>query len=93
MPTTPQSQWELLAYLKSLGFPVARQVRRFDNIEDAIAYTVTWDKRRDELPYEADGMVIKIDDSSLAGELGFVGKDPRGAIAFSSRREKSPRNC
>ena len=81
-PQPPQSQWEMLAYLKSLGFPIARQIRRFDNIEDAIAYTVTWDKRRDELPYEADGMVIKIDDLSLAGELGFVGKDPRGAIAF-----------
>jgi DNA ligase (NAD+) len=81
-PQEPHSQWALLQYLKSLGFPVARQIQRFDNIEDAIAYTVTWDKRRDELTYEADGMVIKIDDLSLAGELGFVGKDPRGAIAF-----------
>ena len=78
----PQSQWTLLTYLKSLGFPVANEIQRFDNIDEAIAYTVTWDSRRDELPYEADGMVIKIDDLSLAGELGFVGKDPRGAIAF-----------
>ena len=78
----PRSQWELLAYLKSLGFPVTDAARRFDSIEAAIGYTVTWDARRDELPYEADGMVIKIDDLSLADELGFVGKDPRGAIAF-----------
>jgi DNA ligase (NAD+) len=82
IPQEPRSQWELLAYLKSLGFPVTDVVRCFDNIEEAIAYTITWDKRRDELPYEADGMVIKIDDLSLAAELGFVGKDPRGAIAF-----------
>jgi DNA ligase (NAD+) len=81
-PQEPHSQWELLQYLKSLGFPVTDAARCFDKIEDAIAYTVTWDSRRDELPYEADGMVIKIDDLSLAGELGFVGKDPRGAIAF-----------
>ena len=81
-PQEPRSQWALLSYLKSLGFPVARDVERFDTIEDAIACTVTWDKRRDELHYEADGMVIKIDDLALAGELGFVGKDPRGAIAF-----------
>jgi len=81
-PQEPRSQWALLQYLKSLGFPVTDAARCFDNIEAAIAYTVTWDKRRDELPYEADGMVIKIDDLSLAGELGFVGKDPRGAIAF-----------
>ena len=78
----PTSQWELLEYLKALGFPITDVARRFDNIEDAIAYTLTWDKRRDELSYEADGMVIKIDDLKLASDLGFVGKDPRGAIAF-----------
>jgi len=78
----PTSQWEILEYLKTLGFPVTDVARRFDDLESAIAYTETWDKRRDELPYEADGMVIKIDDLTLAAELGFVGKDPRGAIAF-----------
>ncbi|OGO75431.1 MAG: DNA ligase (NAD(+)) LigA, partial [Chloroflexi bacterium RIFOXYC12_FULL_59_14] len=80
--TVPTSQWEILEYLKALGFPVTDVARRFDDLESAIAYTETWDKRRDELPYEADGMVIKIDDLNLAAELGFVGKDPRGAIAF-----------
>ncbi|HLO29999.1 MAG TPA: NAD-dependent DNA ligase LigA [Anaerolineales bacterium] len=78
----PTSQWELLGYLKALGFPVTDIARRFDDFEDAIAYTESWDKKRDELSYEADGMVIKIDDLKLASELGFVGKDPRGAIAF-----------
>jgi DNA ligase (NAD+) len=78
----PTSQWELLAYLKALGFPVTDIARCFSDLESAIAYTETWDKRRDELGYEADGMVIKVDNLSLADELGFVGKDPRGAIAF-----------
>ncbi len=78
----PESQWELLGYLKALGFPVTDIAKRFDHFEDALAYTESWDKKRDELPYEADGMVIKIDDLRLASELGFVGKDPRGAIAF-----------
>jgi DNA ligase (NAD+) len=78
----PTSQWELLNWLKSLGFPVTDVARRFEDIEAAIEYTQTWDKRRDELPYEADGMVIKIDELRLAADLGFVGKDPRGAIAF-----------
>ncbi|MBE3066632.1 MAG: NAD-dependent DNA ligase LigA, partial [Chloroflexi bacterium] len=81
-PQEPRAQWELLEYLRALGFPVTDVARRFDDIESAIAYTVTWDKQRDKLPYEADGMVIKIDDLNLAAELGFVGKDPRGAIAF-----------
>jgi DNA ligase (NAD+) len=78
----PTSQWELLEYLKALGFPVTEIARRFDDFEEAIAYTESWDKRRDELLYEADGMVIKVDDLNLAKDLGFVGKDPRGAIAF-----------
>jgi DNA ligase (NAD+) len=78
----PTSQWEILEYLKALGFPVTDVAKRFDTLAKAIAYTETWDKKRDELPYEADGMVIKVDDLTLAGELGFVGKDPRGAIAF-----------
>jgi DNA ligase (NAD+) len=78
----PTSQWEVLEYLKALGFPVTDVARRFDDIESAIEYTETWGTRRDELSYEADGMVIKIDDLELAADLGFVGKDPRGAVAF-----------
>ena len=79
---TPPTQWELLAWLRELGFPVTDVARRFETVDEAIAYTETWDKRRDELGYEADGMVIKLDDKRVADELGFVGKDPRGAIAF-----------
>jgi DNA ligase (NAD+) len=82
LPVPPTSQWELLQWLKALGFPVTEAARRFDSVEEAITYTETWDKRRDELGYEADGMVIKLDDLNLAAELGFVGKDPRGATAF-----------
>ncbi len=78
----PTSQWEILEYLKALGFPVTDVAKRFDDLDSAIAYTETWAEGRDTLPYEADGMVIKIDDLTLAADLGFTGKDPRGAIAF-----------
>ncbi len=78
----PTSQWEILEYLRALGFPVTDVAKRFNDLESAIAYTETWNEGRDKLTYEADGMVIKIDDLKLAAELGFVGKDPRGAIAF-----------
>ncbi|MDX9992630.1 MAG: NAD-dependent DNA ligase LigA, partial [Anaerolineales bacterium] len=78
----PNSQWQLLNWLKQLGFPVTDAARRFDALAEAIAYTETWENRRDELGYEADGMVIKLDDLGLADELGIVGKDPRGAVAF-----------
>lgn len=78
----PTSQWEILEYLKALGFPVTNIAKRFDDLESAIKYTETWNDGRNTLPYEADGMVIKIDDLNLAADLGFAGKDPRGAIAF-----------
>ena len=78
----PTSQWKLLEYLRALGFPVTDAARRFEDADSAIAFAESWDARRDGLSYEADGMVIKIDDLTLAGSLGFAGKDPRGAIAF-----------
>lgn len=78
----PTSQWELLQWLKSLGFPVTDIARRFDTLDAAIEYLQSWENRRDELGYEADGFVIKLDDLRLAEELGFVGKDPRGAVAY-----------
>jgi DNA ligase (NAD+) len=77
----PNTQWETLAFLKSLGFPTPR-AEYFETLEEAIDYCESWTDRRDQLPYEVDGMVIKINDLILAGDLGFVGKDPRGAIAF-----------
>jgi DNA ligase (NAD+) len=78
----PSSQWDTLAFLEESGFPVSQVTKRFSNIEDAIAWSETWATRRDELAYEVDGMVIKLDDIQLAQDLGYVGKDPRGAIAL-----------
>jgi DNA ligase (NAD+) len=78
----PATQWDLLAYLHALGFPVTKHAKLFETIEDAIVWSETWATRRVELPFEVDGMVIKINDFQLAKELGYVGKDPRGAIAF-----------
>lgn len=78
----PTSQWDILEYLKALGFPVTDIAKRFEDLDSAIAYTETFNTGRDTLPYEADGMVIKIDGLTLAADLGFVGKDPRGAVAF-----------
>ncbi|BCX02261.1 MAG: DNA ligase [Candidatus Roseilinea sp.] len=80
--TPPPTQWETLSYLRQLGFPVSDIARRFDNLEDAIAYCTSYIGKRDELPFEIDGMVIKLNDLELAQRLGYVGKDPRGAIAF-----------
>ncbi len=78
----PTSQWERLEYLRELGFPVTKDARRFDTIEETVTYCENWEAQRDQLPYEADGIVIKLDDLELSDSLGIVGKDPRGATAY-----------
>ena len=78
----PRTQWDTLTYLRQLGFPVADIAQRFDDLEAAIAYCEAYIEKRDGLPFEVDGMVIKLNDLALSQRLGYVGKDPRGAIAF-----------
>jgi DNA ligase (NAD+) len=78
----PETQWETLQRLRDWGFPVSDQVSYCKSIEEAIRVCEEWIEKRDTLSYEADGMVIKINDLRLAADLGVVGKDPRGALAF-----------
>ena len=78
----PSTQWETLELLRGLGFPVTPDSRLCKNLDEVLATYAAWQATRDELPYEVDGMVVKINDLSLAEDLGFVGKDPRGAIAY-----------
>ncbi len=78
----PTTQWELLQYLGDLGLPVTDVASLHGSIEDAIAACEAWAERRFNLPFEVDGVVIKINDLELGRDLGFVGKDPRGAMAY-----------
>lgn len=77
-----QTQWGTLEYLKSLGFPVSRYSEMVNSFNDVINRINHWMEIRDEIPFEVDGVVIKVNDTTAAKELGFVGKDPRGAIAL-----------
>jgi DNA ligase (NAD+) len=78
----PVSQWGSLKLLRELGFPVPESARRLNSIEEVIQDLKTWTENRDSLPFEVDGVVIKLDDLLVAEVLGITGKDPRGAIAF-----------
>jgi DNA ligase (NAD+) len=78
----PRTQWELLNYLKALGFPVSDQVEFCANLNEVIVSCEKRAETRDSLTFEVDGAVIKLNDLNLATSLGFVGKDPRGAMAF-----------
>jgi DNA ligase (NAD+) len=89
--TPPRTHAEVLEYLRNMGFPVIEGTL-CNSIEDAVESANTLALRRLDLPYEADGVVIKINDLALAADLGVVGKDPRGAIAFKfPAREVSTR--
>jgi DNA ligase (NAD+) len=78
----PMTQWRRLEFLRQLGFPVTRNASLQPDLDSAVRDCDAWATRRNDLPFEVDGMVVKINDLSLAGSLGFVGKDPRGAIAY-----------
>lgn len=89
---TPKTQWELLNYLKALGFPVSKKIRLCDSLDEAIKTCLQGGTERDSYTFEIDGMVIKLNDLVLADSLGVAGKDPRGAIAFKfPAREVSTR--
>lgn len=86
----PASQWEALDTLRRLGFPVEQRIRRFTDFDELVAYVVEWgETERRKLPYEADGLVIKIDDFATQARLGFVGKDPRWAVAYKYPAEEA----
>ena len=79
---TPNTQSEILDYLMKLGFPVNPLRWHADNIEEAVQICEAQALSRHTWAYDADGIVIKINDQALSRRLGFSGKDPRGALAF-----------
>ncbi len=77
-----ESQWDALAYMRQLGFAVNPDIRLCESYSDVVHYAEEWMNKRDELNYEADGVVIKINSLALQGQLGAVGNAPRWAIAY-----------
>ncbi|HVP04056.1 MAG TPA: NAD-dependent DNA ligase LigA [Dehalococcoidia bacterium] len=78
----PGSHWETLHWLGEMGFRINPEIRRFDDLHAVQAFYKEWEDRRHSLDYEIDGMVVKIDDKSHWDELGYVGREPRWAIAY-----------
>ena len=78
----PRTHWETLHWLGELGFRINPNIERFRTLEEVEAFYHDWRDRRHDLEYEIDGMVVKIDDKHLWDELGFVGREPRWAIAY-----------
>lgn len=78
----PDTHWEVMQYLKSLGFKVNPNIALCRDIDEVKAYYKKWVDDREELPYETDGVVVKINPIPFQTELGYVGREPRWAIAY-----------
>ena len=74
--------WETLNALEKLGFKTNLHRELAKNMEEVWAFIRQWEGKRESLPYEIDGIVIKVDRLSLQEELGYTGKAPRWAIAY-----------
>lgn len=77
-----RSHHENLQRLKDFGFRVSEHTRLCGNVDDVVGYWREWEARRDELPYDIDGVVVKVDSLAQQEELGAIAKSPRWAIAF-----------
>lgn len=90
-----KSHFENLQTLRDLGFPVSRHTQRRDNIREVIGYWREWENKRESLPYDIDGIVVKVDSLAQQKKLGAIAKSPRWAIAFkfaARKRETILRN-
>ena len=74
--------WGTLEALAAAGFKVNQSRKFVRNMEEVWAFIQEWEGKREKLPYEIDGIVVKVDRTGLQNELGFTGKAPRWAIAY-----------
>lgn len=82
------SQSEALNNLDELGFKTNKERENFDDIEGVLSFISKWTEQRNNLSYDIDGIVIKVDDLSQQEELGFTQKSPRWAIAYKFPAEE-----
>ena len=76
------THWEALQLIKEWGFSLNPNIQQADDLDEVLAFCKKWEEERFHLPYEIDGVVIKINDLAQQQELGTVARDPRWAIAF-----------
>jgi len=75
--------------LRALGVAANKQASTFTTIDDVMQFVDEWDTKRQELPFNTDGLVIKVNNRQQFRELGVVGKAPRGAVAFKYAAEEA----
>jgi DNA ligase (NAD+) len=80
--TGPDTHWEIMQWLKALGFKINPNIVLLHSLDEAERYYRTWLETREKSPYEADGIVAKVNSIALQQELGTVAHEPRWAIAY-----------
>ena len=83
-----KTQFEGLEKAREWGFKVPKQSKLAKNMEEVFAFIDHWDVHRHDLPYETDGVVIKVNDLHQQDELGYTAKSPRLAIAYKFKAER-----
>ncbi len=86
--TLPKTQHEELEYLKNLGFKVNQHFGFCQDINEVIAFWKKWEKKKNSLDYQIDGVVVKVDARAQQETLGYTGKAPRFGIAFKFTPEQ-----
>ncbi len=81
-------EMDVLNYMQNLGFNIIPHIQHYRKLSHVIPHLSEWEERRHDLPFEIDGLVLKINDLSIQRELGISGKDPRGATAYKFPAEE-----
>ena len=82
------THYENLQALKSWGFKVSPHIKLCKGLSDVFSFINQWESRKKELPFDIDGVVVKVNKYSLQQQLGFTAKSPRWAIAYKFKAER-----
>lgn len=83
------THYDALKFVKKLGFKISNNIAVCNNLDEVFEFIHDWDQGRKALPFDIDGIVIKVNDLSLQKELEFTAKKPRWAIAYKFKAEQA----
>ena len=84
-----KTHYETLRHASEIGFKVPNTIKLCKNVDEIIGFLEAWDLKRHELPYETDGVVIKVNSLNHQDELGYTAKSPRWALAYKFKSEQA----
>ena len=82
------NHYENLQKAKEWGFKIPSEIEKYSSLEGVLKYINKWETKRNSLPYEIDGIVIKVNNTSLQEEMGFTAKSPRWAISYKFKAQQ-----